>query len=62
MSKRLKDTESLHRDQHDANVVSPVVNSSDESGQENDKAGDSPYDEPAKRVSIFHHHKNELNK
>ena len=47
----MKDTESLHTDQHDANVISPVVNSSDEAGQENDKAGDNSYDEPAKRVS-----------
>ena len=51
MSKSLKDAESLHTDQHDANVISPVVNSSDEAGQENDKAGDNSYDEPAKRVS-----------
>ena len=51
MSKNLKDAESLHTDQHDANVISPVVNSSDEAGQENDKAGDNSYDEPAKRVS-----------
>ena len=50
MSKSLKDAESLHTDQHDANVISPVVNSSDEAGQENDKAGDNSYDEPAKRV------------
>ena len=27
MSKSLKDAESLHTDQHDANVISPVVNS-----------------------------------
>ena len=47
----MKDAESLHTDQHDANVISPVVNSSDEAGQENDKAGDNSYDEPAKRVS-----------
>ena len=51
MSKSLKDAESLHIDQHDANVISPVVNSSDEVGQKNDKAGDNSYDEPAKRVS-----------
>ena len=43
--------ESLHIDQHDANVISPVLNSSDEVGQENDKAGDNSYDEPAMRVS-----------
>ena len=43
----MKDAESLHTDQHDANVISPVVNSSDEAGQKNDKAGD----EPARRVS-----------
>ena len=33
MSKSLKDPESLHTDQHDANAISPVVNSSDETGQ-----------------------------
>ena len=33
MSKSLKDTESLHTDQHDANVISPVINSSHEVGQ-----------------------------
>ena len=37
MSKSMKDTEPL--------------NSSDEAGQKNDKAGDNSYDEPAKRVS-----------
>ena len=26
MSKSLKDVESLHTDQHDANVISPLVN------------------------------------
>ena len=51
MSKSLKDVESLHTDQHDANGISPVVNSSDEAGQLNDEAGDNSYDEPAKRVS-----------
>ena len=51
MSKSLKDAESLHTDQHDANIISPVVNSSDEAGQKNDKAGDNSYDQPAKRVS-----------
>ena len=51
MSKSLKDAESLHTDQHDANGISPVVNSSDEAGQLNDEAGDNSYDEPAKRVS-----------
>ena len=33
MSKSLKDPESLHTDQHDANVIFPIVNSSDETGQ-----------------------------
>ena len=33
MSKSLKDAESLHADQHDANVISHVVNSSDKAGQ-----------------------------
>ena len=51
MSKSLKDAESLHTDQHDANIISPVVNSSDEAGQKNDKAGDNSYDGSAKRVS-----------
>ena len=51
MSKGLKDAESLHTDQHDANVISPVVKSSDGAGQKNDKAGDNSYDESAKSVS-----------
>ena len=52
MSQNLKHAESLYTDQHDANVISPVVNnSSDGAGQKNDKAGDNSYDEPAKRVS-----------
>ena len=51
MSKNLKDAESLHTDQHDANVISPVVNFSDEAGQKNDKAGENSYDEPATGVS-----------
>ena len=29
MSKSLKDAESLHTDQNDANVIFPIVNSSD---------------------------------
>ena len=33
MSKSLKDAESLHTDQQDANAISPVVSSSDEAGQ-----------------------------
>ena len=40
MSKSLKDGESLHTDQHDANVISLIVNSSNGAGQKNDKAGD----------------------
>ena len=51
MSKRLKDAQPLDTDQHDASVISPLVHSSDEAGQKNDKAGDNSYDEPAKRVS-----------
>ena len=51
MSKSLKDVEPLHAHQYDANVISPLVNSNDEVGQENDKTGDNSYDEPAKRVS-----------
>ena len=51
MLKSLKDAESLHTDQHDANIISSVVNSSDEAGQKNDKAGNNSYDEPAKRIS-----------
>ena len=49
MSRSLKDAESLYTDQHDVNVISPVVNSSDQSGQKNEKAGDKSY-EPAKRA------------
>ena len=51
MSQSLKDTESLHKDQHDTNVISSVVNSSDVAGQKNVKARDNSYDEPAKRLS-----------
>ena len=51
MPKSLKYDESLHKDQHDANVIFLVVNSIDEAGQENDKAGNNSYDEPAKRKS-----------
>ena len=51
MSKSMKDAESLNTDTQDENIISPVVNSSDEAGQKNDKAGDNSYDEPAKRVS-----------
>ena len=51
MSERLKDAQPLDTDQHDANVISTLVNSSDEAGQKNDKAGDNSYDEPAKKVS-----------
>ena len=49
MSKSLKCTESLHTDQHDANVIFLVVNSSDKAGQKNNKAGDKSYDELIKR-------------
>ena len=38
--------ESLHTDQHDANVVS----SGDDAGRKNDKAGDNSFDKSAKRV------------
>ena len=51
MSQSLKDAEFLHTDQYDANVISFVINSSDEAGQKNDKTGDNSYNEPAKRVS-----------
>ena len=51
MSQSLKDAGFLHTDKHGANVISPVVNSSDEAGQKNDKAGDNSCDEPTKRVS-----------
>ena len=51
MSKSLKDSESLSTDQHDANVISPEINCSDEAGQKNDKAVDNSYNEPTKRVS-----------
>ena len=33
MSQSLKDAESLHTDLHKANVISPVVDSSDEAGK-----------------------------
>ena len=33
MSQILKDAESLHTDQHDANVISPVFSSIDQAGQ-----------------------------
>ena len=52
MSKSLKDAESLHADQHDANVISSVVNCSDEAGQKKKMIKlDNSYDEFAKRVS-----------
>ena len=47
----MKDAESLHTDQYDANAISPVVNFIDEAGQENYKTGDNSHDVPAKRVS-----------
>ena len=47
----MKDADSLHTDQYDANFISPVVNSSDEAGQNIDKVLENSYDEPAKRVS-----------
>ena len=54
MPKSLKDAESLHADQHDANVISSVVNCSDEAGQKKKKKMiklDNSRDELAKRVS-----------
>ena len=51
MSQSLNDVESLHTDQQDTNVIFPVVHSSDEAGQKNDKAEDNSYDESAKTVS-----------
>ena len=51
MSQSLKDAGFLHTYKQGANVISPVVNSSDEAGQKNDKAGDNSCDEPTKRVS-----------
>ena len=33
MSKKLKDAEPLHTDQHDTNVISPVVNSAMRQGE-----------------------------
>ena len=51
MSKSLKDSETLHADQHDAIAISPEINCSDEAGQKNDKAGDNSYNEPTKKVS-----------
>ena len=54
MPKSLKDAESLHADQHEANVISSVVNCSDEAGQKKRKKMiklDNSCDELAKRVS-----------
>ena len=56
MPKSLKDADSLHADQHDANVISSVVNCSDEAGQKKKKKKkmiklDNSCDELAKRVS-----------
>ena len=53
MPKSLKDAESLHADQHDANVISSVVNCSDEAEQKKKKMIklDNSCDELAKRVS-----------
>ena len=53
MPKSLKDAESLHADQHDAHVISSVVNCSDEAGQKKKKMIklDNSCDELAKRVS-----------
>ena len=49
MSKSFK--QFLHTDQHDANVISPVVKSSNETRQINYNNGDNSYDDSAKRVS-----------
>ena len=54
MSKSLKDAESLHTDQHDANVISPIVNVSDKTAKKMAKAGDNSYDEPAKKENKRH--------
>ena len=51
MWKSLRDSDPLHIDKQDTNVISPVVNSTDEAGQKNDKVGDNSCDEPAKTVS-----------
>ena len=40
MLQSLKDAESLPRDQHDVYVISPIIYSSYEEGQKNEKAGD----------------------
>ena len=47
----MEHAESVHTDQQNANVICPIVNSSDEAGRENDKAGDNTSDELANRVS-----------
>ena len=51
MLQSLKDAECLHTDHHDANVISPVVNSIDEAGRKNDKAGDKKNQELTQQVS-----------
>ena len=47
----LKDAESVHTDQHDANVISSAVNSSDNAGQRNNESGDKSYNQSAKWLS-----------
>ena len=46
----MKYTKSMHTDQYDANVVSPVVNSGDKAEWKNDKAGGNSHDESIKRI------------
>ena len=50
MPEILESDVSLHTDQHDWMVIFPIVNSSDEAGHKDDKAGDNSYDGSAKRV------------
>ena len=50
MPEILESDVSLHTDQHDLIVIFPIVNSSDEAGHKDDKAGDNSYDGSAKRV------------
>ena len=51
MSYCLKDVQYLYTDQHDTNVISTVVNSSDDAELKTHRAGDNSSDHPVKRVS-----------
>ena len=51
MSHCLKDVQYLYTDQHDTNLISTVVNSSDDAELKTHRAGDNSSDHPVKRVS-----------